>query len=430
MGCFFSKRTKPEAPPVVSPSSSSKGSPSPRHQPESYRKHGSPKQGITWVKLPTETDKRRVSFEEPESPELSHNFGMRRPKVTSPTTSVSAPSEVSGPPSPIAKSVAPQPPPELLNKRRSISQASYAPVVQPLMDQTQYQDQKPKIRWLKGDEIGRGSMGLVFQGILKETGGMIAVKEVAIKSEEDAALTEKIMREVELLKQFDHPNIVKMLGYQLEGDSLEIFLEYVPGGSLHGVLKRFGALGQVLVANYTSQILSGLAYLHAKQIAHRDLKCANVLLTSDGKVKLADFGCSKRLERLEATIGDKTLFAQTFTGSVPWMAPEVISQSGHTTKADIWSVGCLVIEMLSGRPPWGPADNNFATMMQIANSKEGPPLPEVDGEGEHLTLDCQGFIKSCVNKDAALRPTAEQLRRHAFIMPDFTIQSAANTKAN
>ena len=270
--------------------------------------------------------------------------------------------------------------------------------------------------WVRGEEIGRGSMGTVYQGMIRATGSMIAVKEIFIVSEEDAAMSSKLMQEVETLRTLDHPHIVRLLGFELKKESLEIFLEYVPGGSLSGVIRRFGALGQTLTRTYAEQILSGLSYLHAKQIIHRDLKAANVLISSEGRAKLADFGCSKKLSKLEATLGEKTILAQTLVGSVPWMAPELISQSGYTTKADIWSFGCLLIEMISGKPPWGDHDNNLATMLAIATSHNGPQLPVKDGEDNELTAQFKEFIESCLIRDPFKRPTAQALRRHAFLI--------------
>merc|ERR1712203_1178810 len=111
----------------------------------------------------------------------------------------------------------------------------------------------------------------------------------------------------------------------------------MPGGSLAQVLSQFGPFDESLIATYAHELLEGLEYLHTREpmVLHRDIKGANILVGLDCKVKLADFGCSKR-------IADTLAF--TIRGSIPWMAPEVIIRTGYGKKADIWSLGCVVIE--------------------------------------------------------------------------------------
>ena len=271
-----------------------------------------------------------------------------------------------------------------------------------------------QLKWIRGEEIGRGSMGVVYQGLLRDSGTLVAVKEVFIKSDEDDTLVRKILEEVKLLESLDHPNIVKLLAYQLQPDYLEIVLEYIPGGSISSILKQFGPLGQQLIRKYLLQVTHGLTYLHSRDIAHRDLKTANILLTGDGSVKLADFGCSKRIEKQPLLVGQQTLLAQTIVGSVPWMAPEVLTQAGHSTKADVWSLGCVAVEMLTGKTPWGSFDNTFAVMLHIAQSAGGPPMPDVDGEGEEISRSFKDFLDTCFRRDPKMRASSAELETHAF----------------
>jgi mitogen-activated protein kinase kinase kinase len=153
----------------------------------------------------------------------------------------------------------------------------------------------------------------------------------------------------------------------LEDDYLNIFLEYVPGGSVTALLRNYGAFEETLVKNFVRQILEGLNYLHERDIIHRDIKGANILVDNKGGIKISDFGISKKVE--DSTYNFKPILSPysdvvidlltgnrvhrpSLQGSVFWMAPEVVKQSGHTRKADIWSVGCLVVEMLTGEHPW------------------------------------------------------------------------------
>merc|ERR1712050_167261 len=138
---------------------------------------------------------------------------------------------------------------------------------------------------------------------------------------------------------------------------------------------------------YTREIVEGLEYLHTREppVVHRDVKGGNILVGLDGRVKLADFGCSKRAQET---------MSQTMRGSVPWMAPEVIAHTRYGRGADIWSFGCVLIEMASARVPWGKFDNQLAAMVKIGMSRETPPLPT------GISPTCEDFIRLCVQRDA------------------------------
>ncbi|KAG1359054.1 hypothetical protein COCNU_08G005000 [Cocos nucifera] len=135
----------------------------------------------------------------------------------------------------------------------------------------------------------------------------------------------------------------RYLGTVREEDTLNIFLEFVPGGSISSLLGKFGSFPESVIRTYTKQLLQGLEYLHQNGIIHRDIKGANILVDNKGCIKLADFGASKQVAKL-ATMNA----AKSMKGTPYWMAPEVILQTGHSFSADIWSVGCTVIEMATG----------------------------------------------------------------------------------
>ena len=174
-----------------------------------------------------------------------------------------------------------------------------------------------------------------------------------------------ITLEIDLLKNLDHPNIVKYRGFVKSAETLNIILEYCENGSLHSISKNFGKFPENLVGLYMSQVLHGLLYLHEQGVIHRDIKGANILTTKQGLVKLADFGVATRTTSLHES---------SVVGTPYWMAPEVIELSGATTASDIWSLGCTVIELLDGRPPYHKLQPMHA-LFRIVND-DHPPLPE------------------------------------------------------
>lgn len=177
-------------------------------------------------------------------------------------------------------------------------------------------------------------------------------------------------------------DIVQYLDSSSDGQHLNIFLEYVPGGSVAALLSNYGAFEEALVSKFVRQILAGLEYLHEQEIVHRDIKGANILVDNKGGIKISDFGISKRVEDSEWSLpvlycpsgilyldgranvlfillcdfqdllGGSKVHRPSLQGSVYWMAPEVVKQTSYTSKADIWSLGCLVVEMLTGSHPW------------------------------------------------------------------------------
>merc|ERR1712070_531086 len=176
----------------------------------------------------------------------------------------------------------------------------------------------------------------------------------------------------------------------------------MPGGSLAQVLRDFGAFDESLTSSWTQDIVKGLEYLHSREppVLHRDIKGANILVDLDCRVKLADFGCSKRAEDQASA---------TIRGSIPWMAPEVVMQKPSGRPADIWSLGCVVIEMSTAEPPWGGFDNHMAAMYKIGMSKENVPIPD------NLSASGKEFLGLCLDRDPEKRASAEELLKLGFL---------------
>ncbi|KAK4780314.1 hypothetical protein SAY87_016420 [Trapa incisa] len=258
-------------------------------------------------------------------------------------------------------------------------------------------------KWKRGKLLGQGTFGTVYTGFNSETGQMCAIKEVRVASD-DRSFKESLKQlnqEINLLSQLSHPNIVQYYGSELDEQTLSVYLEYVSGGSIHKILQEYGPLEEPVIQNYTRQITSGLAYLHGKSVVHRDIKGANILVETNGDIKLVDFGMAKHIT--------SCLSVLSFKGSPYWMAPEVVmNANGYSFAVDIWSLGCTILEMATSKPPWSQYEG-VAAIFKIGNSKEIPKIPD------HLSSNAKSFIRLCLQRDPHARPTASQLLDHPFI---------------
>ncbi|KAJ3550235.1 hypothetical protein NMY22_g585 [Coprinellus aureogranulatus] len=275
---------------------------------------------------------------------------------------------------------------------------------------------KPTFQWMRGELLGKGSYGQVFLALNATTGELMAVKQVELpKTASDKANTHQLnvlkalKFESDTLKDLDHPNIVQYLGFEESTDHLSIFLEYVPGGSVSALLQAHGRLREEIVTSFLYQILSGLEYLHSKNIIHRDLKADNILVEPTGVCKISDFGISKKASDLHQGGRAHTMMR----GTVYWMAPEVVSSDGgqgYDVKVDIWSVGCIALEMWSGRRPWNDLPM-MPVMFKLFTEKSSPPVPD----DVQLSPLAEAFRLECFHVDPQKRPHARVLKKHVYL---------------
>ncbi|XP_072299076.1 mitogen-activated protein kinase kinase kinase 3 isoform X2 [Eucyclogobius newberryi] len=262
------------------------------------------------------------------------------------------------------------------------------------------------VTWRRGKLLGQGAFGQVYLCYDVDTGRELAAKQVQFDpdSPETSKEVSALECEIQLLKNLHHERIVQYYGCLRDHSekTLTIFMEYMPGGSVKDQLKAYGALTENVTRKYTRQILEGVSYLHGNMIVHRDIKGANILRDSTGNVKLGDFGASKRLQ----TICMSGTGIRSVTGTPYWMSPEVISGEGYGRKADVWSLGCTVVEMLTEKPPWAEYEA-MAAIFKIATQPTKPLLPLRCSE------QARDFIH-CIFVEAKLRPSAEELLRHPF----------------
>ncbi|CAK9166448.1 unnamed protein product [Ilex paraguariensis] len=265
-----------------------------------------------------------------------------------------------------------------------------------------------KCQWQKGKLIGRGTFGSVYVASNLETGALCAMKEVEILPDDakSAECIRQLEQEIKVLSQLKHPNIVQYYGSEMVGDRFHIYLEYVHPGSINKYIRdHCRAITESVVRNFTRHILCGLAYLHSTKTIHRDIKGANLLVDAYGVVKLADFGMAKHLTGQAANLSLK--------GSPYWMAPELLQSamqkdtcSDLALAVDIWSLGCTIIEMLNGKPPWSEYEG-AAAMFRVL--KENPPIPET------LSAEGKDFLHCCFRRNPAERPSASMLLEHRFV---------------
>ncbi|XP_061774447.1 uncharacterized protein map3k19 isoform X1 [Nerophis ophidion] len=267
------------------------------------------------------------------------------------------------------------------------------------------------ISWTKGEVLGRGAYGTVYCGLTSQ-GQLIAVKQVTLDTADPKAAESEYGRlqgEVELLKTLRHTNIVGFLGTSLYQHMVSIFMEYIPGGSIASILHRFGPLPERVLALYTHQILEGVAYLHLNRVVHRDLKGNNVMLMPTGVIKLIDFGCARRVSCVTHSTNSSGDLLKSVHGTPYWMAPEVITETGYGRKSDIWSVGCTVYEMATGKPPLAHMDKIVALFYIGAKQGLMPSLPD------RFSDSAKDFVNICLTSDQRLRPSADQLLQHSFL---------------
>lgn len=279
-----------------------------------------------------------------------------------------------------------------------------------------------KGQWTLGSQIGQGAFGVVHVGMNKLNGTLMAVKSVVIPSE-NRQVQEDIRREIEFMKSFEHKNIVKYLGCEMDKEKkmLHIFQEWVPGGSVASLLRKFGPFPLSVIRSYMHQILTGLQYLHSKNILHRDIKGGNVLVNDEGVVKLADFGASKSMECLE----EDRLENMTMCGTPYFMAPEVFEEN-YGTKADVWACACVAYQMCTTNPPW--KDLGIKSPLKLyryIKDNEGPPpltipMPTDESDFKDLilepTMNCSlaNLLEQCFMRDSTQRPSVAQLMDHDF----------------
>lgn len=246
----------------------------------------------------------------------------------------------------------------------------------------------------------------MYTAVNNSTGELMAMKEIAIQPGETSAIR-KVAEELKIFEGINHRNLVKYYGVEVHREELLIFMELCPEGTLESLVELNDGLPEAQTRRYTTQLLSGVKELHRHGVVHRDIKTANIFLTKDGNcLKLGDFGSAVKIQAHTTMPGE----LKGYVGTQAYMAPEVFTKTnseGHGRAADIWSVGCVVIEMCSGKRPWYQFDSNFQIMFKVGMG-ESPEIPDCLSEEGH------DFVECCLQHDPTERKTAGELLQHNF----------------
>ncbi|XP_032396399.1 mitogen-activated protein kinase kinase kinase kinase 3 isoform X6 [Etheostoma spectabile] len=252
--------------------------------------------------------------------------------------------------------------------------------------------------------IGSGTYGDVYKARNVNTGELAAIKVIKLEPGEDFAV---VQQEIIMMKDCKHSNIVAYFGSYLRRDKLWISMEYCGGGSLQDIYHVTGPLSESQIAYMSRETLQGLYYLHNKGKMHRDIKGANILLTDNGYVKLADFGVSAQIT---ATLAKR----KSFIGTPYWMAPEVAAverKGGYNQLCDIWAVGITAIELAELQPPMFDLHPMRALFLMTKSNFQPPKLKDK----VKWTNNFHHFVKQGLIKNPKKRPTAEKLLQHPFV---------------
>ncbi|XP_016422222.1 mitogen-activated protein kinase kinase kinase kinase 3-like isoform X4 [Sinocyclocheilus rhinocerous] len=252
--------------------------------------------------------------------------------------------------------------------------------------------------------IGSGTYGDVYKARNVTTGELAAIKVIKLEPGEDFAV---VQQEIIMMKDCKHSNIVAYFGSYLRRDKLWICMEYCGGGSLQDIYHVTGPLTESQIAYVTRETLQGLYYLHNKGKMHRDIKGANILLTDNGYVKLADFGVSAQIT---ATLAKR----KSFIGTPYWMAPEVAAverKGGYNHLCDIWAVGITAIELAELQPPMFDLHPMRALFLMTKSNFQPPKLKDK----VKWTNNFHNFVKLALTKNPKKRPPADKLLQHPFV---------------
>lgn len=261
--------------------------------------------------------------------------------------------------------------------------------------------------YILGPRIGSGSFAVVWRSRHRQSGHEVAVKEID-KKQLNPKISESLLKEISILRTINHPNIIRLLEAIETEDWIYLVLEYCEGGDLAAYIHRHGKVSEAVARHFMRQLARGLQVLQEKHLIHRDLKPQNLLLSSYESIpllKIGDFGFARSLTPQEG-------LADTLCGSPLYMAPEIIQNKKYDAKADLWSVGAILFQLVTGRPPFD-GNSQFQLFQNILTSTE---LQFPAGALEELHPDCVDLCRRLLRQNPVERLKFEEFFSHKFLM--------------
>ncbi|KAG2388775.1 hypothetical protein C9374_000214 [Naegleria lovaniensis] len=268
-------------------------------------------------------------------------------------------------------------------------------------DEICYPDQ-PRNDWTIDDfEIGKplgtGKFGRVYLAREKKSKYIVALKLLDKKQLEKEKVAHQLRREIEIQSHLRHKNILRLFGFFHDKDRVYLILEYAPGGEMYNYLQKCRRFSEEQTAKFMYQMARALKYCASKHVIHRDIKPENLLLDANGEIKIADFGWA---------VHAPSSRRRTLCGTLDYLPPEMIEKKAHNATVDLWCIGVLCFEFLTGNPPFY-ANDDKSTMRNIVAVRYTFP--------EHVSEEAKDLVKKLLVKEPTERITLDQVLQHAFI---------------